>query len=218
MRPVVKDFVRIVSEVPPKPPVYEFGSYQVNEYGNLRPFFAGIPYVGCDYREGPGVDRVLDVHSIDLPDETCGSILALDTLEHVERPHQAAAEFFRVLKPGGWLAISSVMRFPIHAYPYDYWRFTPEAFRSLASPFSKSVVSWSGDPDFPHTIIAIAWKGVAPDTTALESKLKLWAEHWEFPKGRKSWLQYCTPPILLHLRHKLRSLRGTSTGPRPYGR
>jgi SAM-dependent methyltransferase len=218
MRPVVKDFVGIVSKLPTNAPVYEFGSYQVNEYGNLRPYFPGTPYVGCDYRAGPGVDRVCDVHSIDLPDDTSGTVLSLDTLEHVERPHQAAAEFHRVIKPGGWLAISSVMCFPIHAYPYDYWRFTPEAFRSLLGSFTKSVVAWSGDPDFPHTIVGVGWKGVAPDTADLEAQLKVWAEKWEFPKSRMSWLQYITPPILLHLRHKARSLRGPQGAPRPYGR
>ncbi len=93
MRKVVRDFIREVSEtLPILEPIYEFGSFQVTgqeELANLRPFFQGMKYVGTDLREGPGVDVVLNVHNIYLPSESVGTILCLDTLEHVEYPSKA---------------------------------------------------------------------------------------------------------------------------------
>jgi ubiquinone/menaquinone biosynthesis C-methylase UbiE len=82
-------------------------------------------------RDGPGVDKLLNLHDIDLPSESVGTILCFDTLEHVEYPHRALEQIYRILKPDGIAVVSSVMDFPIHDYPYDYWRFTPEAFKSI---------------------------------------------------------------------------------------
>lgn len=85
-------------------PIYEFGSLQVpgqGGRGDLRPFFSGKKYIGTDIQEGPGVDQVLNLHKIDLRDESVGSVLLIDTLEHVEYCWRAVDEIFRILKPGG---------------------------------------------------------------------------------------------------------------------
>ncbi|NMD04281.1 MAG: class I SAM-dependent methyltransferase, partial [Deltaproteobacteria bacterium] len=131
MRDSVKEFVSdVIETVPLKEPIYEFGSYLVPEQielANLRSLFPGKEYIGCDMRGGPGVDRILNLHNIDLPPATAGTVLCLDTLEHVEYPRKAMEEIHRILKPGGIVIISSVMNYPIHDFPFDYWRFTPEA-------------------------------------------------------------------------------------------
>jgi len=163
MRPLVRQFVDVVSKtLPIHQPIYEFGSLQVEgqeEIANLRPLFPGMEYVGCDMREGPGVDEILNLHDIELQDETAGTVLCLDTLEHVEYCHQAVFEMHRILKPGGLCVISSVMAFPIHEFPYDYWRFTPSGFESLLMPFETRWVGFVGDPRFPHTVLGIGAKG-----------------------------------------------------------
>ena len=82
-------------------------------------------------REGPGVDRVLNIHEIDLASESVGTVLMLDTVEHVEFVRKAMEEVHRILKPSGILVVTSVMNFPIHSHPYDYWRFTPEGLKKL---------------------------------------------------------------------------------------
>lgn len=57
------------------------------------------------------------------------------------------------------------MNFPIHDFPYDYWRFTPQGFESLLKPFCSSYVDFAGENDFPHTIIGIGVKGsISKDT------------------------------------------------------
>ena len=130
MRDHNKAFCSLVAETLDCPgPVFEFGSYQVDGqegYANLRQLFATKSYVGCDMRPGPGVDRVEDVTAISLPDESAGTVLCIETFEHVFEVSKAFDEVFRLLKPGGVFVITSPLNFRIHGYPDDYWRMTPE--------------------------------------------------------------------------------------------
>lgn len=68
MRQSIKDFVSIVAdELQIKESIYEFGSLQVagqESFADLRPLFPGLEYVGADMREGPGVDKILNLHDI----------------------------------------------------------------------------------------------------------------------------------------------------------
>ncbi|MBB1518701.1 methyltransferase domain-containing protein [Aquipseudomonas guryensis] len=158
-------------------PVFEFGALQVHgdsELEDLRPLFPGQTYVGCDMRPGAGVDMVLNLHHLDLPDASVGTAICMDTMEHVEYPRQAIDELHRVLQPNGVLIMSSVMNFPIHGYPNDYWRFTPEGFRSLLKNFNSSFVGFDGPEDFPRTIVAVAFKGEAPDLAAFNAEFLAW--------------------------------------------
>jgi hypothetical protein len=69
----------------------------------------------------------------------------------------------RVLRPGGLCVISSVMLFPIHAYPHDYWRFTPEGFKQLLTPFEDSWVRAIGYPELPMQVVGVGSKGARLD-------------------------------------------------------
>lgn len=185
MRQTIKDLVSIaINTFLIEEPVYEFGSLQVRGqegFADLRPLFSGKEFVGADMRPGTGVDRILNLHKIDLPTEFVGIVLCLDTLEHVEYPHKALEEIHRVLKPNGIVIISSVMFWPIHDYPQDYWRFTPEAFKSILKQFNKSFVGYAGRDDFPHTVIGLGFKG---DASKL-SEFILRYEKWKKKQGCK---------------------------------
>ena len=180
MRQSIKDFVRIVADsLPTRGPIYEFGSLQVpgqEGFADLRPFFPSKEYVGCDMRAGTGVDKMLNLHNIDLPSERVGTALCLDTLEHVEYPHVALKEIHRILHPDGIAVISSVMKFEIHDFPNDYWRFTPEGFKSLLTAFSSSFVGYAGEPDFPHTVVGIGFKGQQCDRKLFENQYTRWRQ------------------------------------------
>ena len=158
----IRQFVKDTAErLPWQGPVFEFGAYRVEgqeALADLRPFFPNVEYVGCDMRPGLGVDRVLNLHNIGLPDEVAGTVLCLETLEHVEYVRQAMAEMHRILAPGGFCLISSSMNFPIHEYPSDYWRFTPSGFESLLRCFDSQHVSWIGNDRFPQIILGIGAK------------------------------------------------------------
>lgn len=205
MRELIRDYVRTCTEVLTTPePVYEFGSLQVpgqEGFADLRPLFPGKRYVGADYREGPGVDLILDLHALRLPAESAGTALILDTLEHVEDPRKAVLEAHRILKPNGVLLLGSVLNFKIHAYPHDYWRFTPEAFRSLLKPFPTCVVEYAGEPRFPHTVVGAAVKGELPSAQLDELRLRLaaWRTRWSRVRRPSGWphaLKLFLPPIL----------------------
>jgi SAM-dependent methyltransferase len=163
MRQSVKDYLaRILSRYLATEPICEIGSYRVEgqeEFADLRPFFPGKVYLGCDMRPGLGVDRIENVHCLKIRRNSIGTVLILDTLEHVENVHQAMGEIYRVLKPGGMVIMSSVMKFPIHDYPSDYWRFTPKAFELLLGKFSVSEVEFDGDPEFPEGVYGFGIKG-----------------------------------------------------------
>jgi len=180
MRKPIWNYVKIAIEtLPIKEPIYEFGAYQVEEAldsCDLRPLLNGREYVGCDMRAGPGVDKVLNLHRIDLPDNSVGTVFLMDTLEHVEYPHQALAEIHRILKPDGVVIMSSVLDFFIHATPNDFWRFTPDGFRSLLKHFQYSHVGYYGLDIFPHTLVGIGFKGFVPDIKSYLKRYKIWSE------------------------------------------
>jgi SAM-dependent methyltransferase len=200
MRGTIRKLVeRLDREMELAEPIYEFGAYQVEGHADrtVRALFADREYVGCDFRDGPGVDRVLDLERIDLPDGSVGTAIALDTVEHVRHVWRAADEIHRVLRPGGMLVMTSVMYFPIHAYPSDYWRFTPEGFVTLGERFDRVVVESAGLSDFPHTVVACAVK--APCTDETEARLRRVLAAWK-KKDAQSWKEVATlltPPILL---------------------
>jgi hypothetical protein len=159
---LIRQFVDELSRAVDLPdPIVEFGSMQVeaDQDGDLRPLFPGRPFTGTDMREGPGVDRVEDLRNLSFGDGEIGTALCLDTLEHCEDPPAACRELHRVTADGGVCVISSVLMFGIHAYPNDYFRFTPEGFRSLLSRFDDVWVAGIGDPEMPVQVIAVGAKG-----------------------------------------------------------
>src|SRR3954451_4520522 len=132
MQPVVRAFVEDVLEATAPPdPVVEFGSMQVEaeQNGDLRPLFAGRDFTGTDFREGPGVDRVEDLRNLTFEDGSVGTAICLETLEHCEDPLAACRELGRVTS--GVCLVSTSFLLGIHGYPNDYFRFTPEAMRSM---------------------------------------------------------------------------------------
>jgi SAM-dependent methyltransferase len=171
MRDHNKAFCSLVAETLDCPgPVFEFGSYQVDGqegYANLRGMFATKSYVGCDMRPGPGVDRVEDVTAISLPDESAGTVLCIETFEHVFAVSKAFDEVYRLLKPGGIFVITSPLNFRIHGYPDDYWRMTPNCLRRHLSPYAARVTGFQGYHAFPHTVMGVGLKApLAVDTVA----------------------------------------------------
>ena len=160
MRPHIRELIRLAAlEIDLPEPIVEVGSFLPpgqERLADLRPFFAGKRYVGCDMRPGPGVDRVEDLHQLGFADGEVGTFVLADTFEHVRDPLRAMAEVRRALAPGGVVIFTSVFQFPIHDYPNDYWRFTPEIFRELARPFRQAAIYYSGDALSPHTVAGVA--------------------------------------------------------------
>jgi SAM-dependent methyltransferase len=196
MRDHNKAFCRLVAETLDCPgPVFEFGSYQVEGqegYANLREVFPGKSYVGCDMRPGPGVDRVEDVTEINLKDGAAGTVLCIETFEHVFEVRRAFDEVFRVLRPGGVFVITTPLNFRIHGYPDDYWRLTPNCLRRLISSYAARMSGYQGHFAFPHTVMGVGIKEPAPASSRVRlEKLVSGYHEWlrqtesSLPRGEK---------------------------------
>ena len=165
MRPAVLEFARdVAAHLPIAEPLVEIGA-RVAEgqegMADLRSVFGAREHIGCDLQPGPGVDRIEDVHDLGFADGSVGTVICLETLEHVADPIRAVQELHRILRPGGVVAISSLMFFPIHAHPWDYWRFTPEGFERLLEPFESRFVVAQGWELMPEGVFGIGVKGPA---------------------------------------------------------
>lgn len=163
MTPVVLDFVRDLADAVPLPePLVELGSRAADgqeDIADVRSILGAGEHIGCDIQPGRNVDRIEDVHALTFADESVGSVVAFETLEHVADPIRAMAEIHRVLRPGGVVAISSLMFMPIHAHPWDYWRFTPEAFELLLDSFESHLVVAVGWDLMPSNVFGVGIKG-----------------------------------------------------------
>ena len=183
----VKHFIRNVSEMPNLPgPIYEFGSRRMvgqEESANIRHMFNDDNYVGADYIDGLGVDVVLDIRSIDLPDSSIGTLICTEVLEHVDRPFEAMKEIFRVLKDDGLLVLTAPMNLEIHGSPYDYWRFTSQGFEVLLKDFKFKKITFGGKENFPDTVVALASKSESVDEAAVNVVFNDWEGTWR--KQRK---------------------------------
>ncbi len=184
MRKNTRALAEIVARTVDLPePVVEFGSYQVTgaPIENLRPLFGGKHYIGCDVRPGPGVDRIEDLERLTFGDRSIGTVVLLDTLEHVRNPERAVAEVHRALRPGGVVIATTVMDLFIHCRP-DYWRFTPEAMKHIFGCFDASLFGWQGNAEKPHTVFAVAVKeaarGYDADFRAIEQAYRQAVRTW----------------------------------------
>lgn len=137
--------------------VLEVGSQDLN--GSPRTSFApgAESYTGVDASPGRGVDVVLSGELLvqRFGEASFDTVICCETLEHVANPLEVVSQMRRVLKPGGWLVLSSPANgFPIHRFPRDYWRILPDTYRDLFCNGMKiaSVTHVSGDDHLLNTV------------------------------------------------------------------
>lgn len=163
MRSVVRGFVEdCAALLPIAEPVLEIGARPAEgqeQEAYLRDLFPGTRYVGCDIQAGPNVDQIEDIHALSFADGSVGTVVCVEVLEHVFDPIRAVQEMHRVLRPGGVAILTSVMFMPIHAHPWDFWRFTPDGFAKLLEPFETSLAFGYGFELLPEGVQGIGVKG-----------------------------------------------------------
>ena len=152
-------------------PVLEIGSRQVagqEGAADLRPLFAGKPYVGIDQQPGLGVDCVADVEALPQADASVGTVVAMNTFEHVPRFWRGFEEIHRVVRPGGAVLVTCPFYFYLHGYPNDYWRFTPQALAWLLGAYPHKILGWHGPAKRPASVWAVAFREGRPAITPAE--------------------------------------------------
>src|SRR5579872_4723320 len=111
MMRAVNTAVRLMAEeFDPAGPIVEVGSYYLagsEKLSDLRPYFPGREYIGCDVRPGLGVDRLENAESLSLVDGSAGAFISCDMLAHTPRPGHVLAEARRVLRDDGIAIITA---------------------------------------------------------------------------------------------------------------
>ena len=162
--------------------------------------------IGFDNKSGEGVDVVGDAHKLPFKNEEFDTVLCSEVLEHLHSPEIALAEMKRVLKSGGILILTTRFIYPIHDAPNDYWRFTPDAFKSLLKIFEQSFVGFAGRAEFPHTIVGVAKKGAELSVIEFEARYKQWKKKWDYPGSKwKKTIKALTPPVIIDLYRRIKN-------------
>jgi hypothetical protein len=100
---------------------------------SYRAWFPTISeYVGIDVAEGPGVDIVGDAHHLSRHiDRKFDFMFSMAVFEHLLMPWKVAIEMNRVLNVGGCALIISHNAWPLHEEPWDFWRYSKEAWGAI---------------------------------------------------------------------------------------
>lgn len=86
-----------------------------------------------DIRADAGVDIVADVHdmSATIGRDRFDFIVCVSVFEHLVMPWKAALEMNKVLRPGGVALIQTHQTVGLHDRPWDYFRFSDDAWTGL---------------------------------------------------------------------------------------
>jgi SAM-dependent methyltransferase len=83
----------------------------------------GAAYVTCDL-DGEVDVRIVPGQALGLPDGYADGVVSFQVLEHVWDLDWYLGECWRLLKPGGWLLLSTHGSWPYHPHPTDFRRWT----------------------------------------------------------------------------------------------
>ena len=163
--------IRLVADsFDPAGPIVEVGSYYLagNErLSNLRPFFPGREYIGCDVRPGLGVDRLENAESLSFDDASVGAFISCDMLAHTPRPARVISEARRVLRDDGIAALTVPFSYRLGAFPTDYWRFSASGLWVLLTEagFEDVTIFSVGPESKPRVVIGVAAPVVSGEHT-----------------------------------------------------
>ena len=143
--------------------VLEVGSYNVN--GSVRDLVEDLKpasYLGVDIEPQ---DRFVDrVASADRLVEAFGSeafdiVISTELMEHVANWSAVVDQMRQVLRPGGLLLMTTRSPgFPLHGYPSDHWRYSPD---DLGCMFADYRPIYLGD-DHDSSAPGVFYAGVKP--------------------------------------------------------
>ncbi len=112
-----------------------------------KKFFKHSKYEATDFFDKYNcLDFVCNLENIPKKGNNYDALLNTEVLEHVENPQKVINEFFRVLKVGGKLFLTTPQSWRIHQAPYNYFYFTRYGLKSLLEKagFSKIKIKSQG--------------------------------------------------------------------------
>lgn len=137
MDEVLSRFLAEIESAPPDAALVELGS-RARSGDTYRRLFPSISdYTGVDIVEGENVDIVADLHVLSRTvHRQFDFAFSVSVFEHLVMPWVAAVELNRVLVPGGIAFIQSHPAWPLHDEPWDFFRFSREAWTGLFNGYT----------------------------------------------------------------------------------
>lgn len=138
----------------------------------------------------PRVDASMagDAAHLPLRDSSVGMIVICEVLEHVENPFSVAHEVIRVLAPRGICIATTPYDLPIHKFPRDFFRPSPDGLDYLFHSMPKRISGYQGKPEFPRTAFVVGFMDKDVDVNLecarLNDVLRARA-----PENRWAWLR-----------------------------
>lgn len=102
---------------------------------------AGVTVMTVDIDPNRKPDILGSIENLEsFADASVDTVFCLEVLEHVQRPHLAVAEIFRILRPGGIVIGSTPFLLGMHDAPGDYFRFTRHGLKVLFGQFGEEAL------------------------------------------------------------------------------
>ncbi|MCB9169396.1 MAG: methyltransferase domain-containing protein [Flavobacteriales bacterium] len=134
----------------------DLGCGKVPLYGTYAPFIAENICVDWEHsaHRNEFLDATVDLNApLPFQPGEFDTIILSDVLEHIKDPALLWREMARILRPGGKLLMNVPFYYWLHEEPYDYFRYTKYALRTMAE-------------DAGFEVIALQAMGGAPEVLA----------------------------------------------------
>lgn len=118
-------------------------------------------YVGVDVEiSGHNhVDSKVDIYynglNLPFPDNAFDNIVCFEVLEHVKNPLALITEMSRVLRPKGYLLITTPFVYPEHETPFDFQRITRYQFLNYKTDCNLDIIESKTTSNFLTTLIQL---------------------------------------------------------------
>lgn len=138
------------------PRILELGSRAVTKESlrDMLELSDPYDYVGLDIHQGPNVDIVGDAHELTrlFQKEYFDVIMSKAIFEHLAMPWKVVLEINCVLRQGGLLFINTLNTYPLHERPWDFWRFSDDAWKILLNDHTGFEIL-SANLEFPCKVV-----------------------------------------------------------------
>lgn len=147
MRNMLRKYISLIDD-----PIVDVGSRYINgnSFNMCQEMFPTFKWIGLDYYEGPSVTLIspqiwTSQDKLPFEDESIGTVICNNTLEHVPNPIRMVEEIFRVLKTGRIFILTLPSEKGIYHHEagvhaneltpdtprHHYWQITKECVRDV---------------------------------------------------------------------------------------